>query len=63
MTSAVPQTDLTTPLPDCETATALGLPVYEARHLTRDGAQALIRLEEQIYMLRITKNGKLILTK
>ncbi|MGV8952026.1 MAG: hemin uptake protein HemP [Cypionkella sp.] len=39
------------------------LPSYDAVHLTLGGAQALIVLAEQTYTLRITRSGKLILTK
>lgn len=39
------------------------VPVHEAKHLTDGGAQARILLNGQIYTLRITKAGKLILTK
>lgn len=37
--------------------------VYDARDLVKDGVQACIVLDEQIYYLRITRAGKLILTK
>lgn len=39
------------------------LPLYDARELTKAGAQALIALDGQVYTLRITRAGKLILTK
>lgn len=39
------------------------LPLHDATQLTRGGNQALIMLEDQIYQLRITRAGKLILTK
>ncbi|WGI21643.1 hemin uptake protein HemP [Amylibacter sp. IMCC11727] len=38
-------------------------PVYLAKHLTDDGNLAQIAHNGQIYTLRITRNGKLILTK
>lgn len=38
-------------------------PVWNARDLTADGQQATIVLDGQAYMLRITRAGKLILTK
>lgn len=38
-------------------------PVYDARSLTRGGVTSRIRLGDQIYTLRITRAGKLILTK
>lgn len=39
------------------------LPAYDARALTEGGEQARIVLDGQIYALRITRAGKLILTK
>ena len=36
---------------------------YDARELIKDGAQASIVLDGQVYYLRITRAGKLILTK
>ena len=39
------------------------LAVHDARALTRGGQQALITLDEKTYVLRITRAGKLILTK
>ncbi len=36
---------------------------FNARDLIRDGAQACIVLDGQAYYLRITRAGKLILTK
>lgn len=39
------------------------LPAHDAEALTRGGNQALIVLGEQVYQLRITRAGKLILTK
>ena len=39
------------------------MPVYEATDLTKGGDRAGIRLENQLYTLRITRAGKLILTK
>ena len=39
------------------------LPVHDAQSLTRGGIQAHIVLMGQVYTLRITKAGKLILTK
>lgn len=38
-------------------------PTYNAADLTRGGNLARIVLDNQIYTLRITKSGKLILTK
>lgn len=39
------------------------LPAYDARDLTEGGEQARIVLDGQVYTLRITRAGKLILTK
>ena len=36
---------------------------YDARDLVKDGVQACIVLDNQTYYLRITRAGKLILTK
>ena len=36
---------------------------YDARDLVKDGVQAFIILDDQTYYLRITRAGKLILTK
>lgn len=38
-------------------------PLHDARILTSGGAQARIVLDGQVYTLRITRQGKLILTK
>lgn len=46
---------------DREAATTL--PLHEAQTLTDGGSLALIRLGDQVYTLRITRAGKLILTK
>ena len=39
------------------------LPVHDATTLTEGGDLALIKLEDQLYTLRITRAGKLLLTK
>lgn len=39
------------------------VPTYDARQLIPEGVQARIVLDEQVYTLRITRAGKLILTK
>lgn len=39
------------------------IPQHDATQLTRGGNQALIVLDDQVYQLRITRAGKLILTK
>ena len=38
-------------------------PAHDARDLTKGGASATITLDGQCYTLRITRTGKLILTK
>ena len=43
--------------------TADATPVHEARVLTEGGSLARILLDGQVYALRITRAGKLILTK
>ena len=45
------------------THAAQPLPSHDARDLTAGGAQAHIELDGQVYTLRITRAGKLILTK
>lgn len=40
-----------------------GLPVWEAEQLTAGTGRALIRLNGETWVLRITRAGKLILTK
>lgn len=39
------------------------LPLYNAKDLTKGGTLATISLHDQIYVLRITRAGKLLLTK
>ena len=39
------------------------LPTYDAKELTNGGVQAQISLNDKVYFLRITRAGKLILTK
>lgn len=41
----------------------LSIPQHRAEDLTRGGSQAQIVLSGQVYTLRITRAGKLILTK
>jgi hypothetical protein len=43
--------------------TADATPVHDARALTEGGSLARLVLDGQIYALRITRAGKLILTK
>ena len=40
-----------------------GIPAYDALALTAGGVQAQLVLNGQVYLLRITRAGKLILTK
>ncbi len=49
--------------PDTTSAPSSSAPNWDARVLTGDGHLALINLDDQIYTLRITRQGKLILTK
>ena len=42
---------------------AATVPSYDARALVKDGSLAQIELDGQVYFLRITRLGKLILTK
>jgi hemin uptake protein HemP len=46
-----------------EAAHRNGPPLHDARDLTGPQGQAQIRLDDQTYTLRITRAGKLILTK
>jgi hemin uptake protein HemP len=39
------------------------LPLHDAETLTQGGVAAFIALKDQVYTLRITRQGKLILTK
>jgi hemin uptake protein HemP len=48
--------------PDADTLTA-ARPVHDARTLTCGGQLAHILLDGQLYTLRITRAGRLILTK
>ena len=49
--------------PPTNAQTVMELPTYNATDLTKDGHLAQIVLGEQVYTLRITRAGKLILTK
>ena len=51
------------PLPRREPARQSPPPVHDARLLTDGGNEAEIRLDGMRYVLRITRQGKLILTK
>ncbi|MDA9208101.1 hemin uptake protein HemP [Octadecabacter sp.] len=53
-----------TPRPQSIDAVSLPkLETYDARELVNSGSQACIVLDDQTYYLRITRAGKLILTK
>ncbi|MEL6643752.1 MAG: hemin uptake protein HemP [Pseudomonadota bacterium] len=39
------------------------IPAYDARDIVRNGVQARLILDQKTYVLRITRAGKLILTK
>jgi hemin uptake protein HemP len=52
-----------TPTAAAPRGTAACPPVHDARELTAGGITAQIRLDGQTYTLRITRQGKLILTK
>ncbi|MEP2530233.1 hemin uptake protein HemP [Shimia sp.] len=45
------------------TAQPESTPVHNAAHLTGDNGLAHIQLGDQLYTLRITRAGKLLLTK
>ena len=49
--------------PETGDGTVAPLPRYDAKDLTQGGEVAQIHLEGQVYTLRITRMGKLILTK
>ncbi|MGB5864357.1 MAG: hemin uptake protein HemP [Sulfitobacter sp.] len=52
-----------TPPPVIPPVQSAPLPAYDAREIMRDGAQAQLLLDGKTYILRITRAGKLILTK
>lgn len=49
--------------PQADPRQAPSMPCYDARVITRGGDLANIVLDGQVYTLRITRAGKLILTK
>jgi hemin uptake protein HemP len=59
--AAMPSTDRELPAPAPRAAEAL--PCHDARRLTAGQGTATILLDGQPYVLRITRAGKLILTK
>jgi hemin uptake protein HemP len=54
---------LAAPRDDVVAARSAETPLHDARVLTQGGVQARIVLDGQVYALRITRAGKLILTK
>ena len=50
-------------IPQDTPTSTLSAPAYDARSLTEGGVQAHIILDDKTYVLRITRAGKLILTK
>lgn len=48
---------------DFSHASPVAPPIHSARQLTQGGTQARIELDGKVYDLRITRAGKLILTK
>lgn len=63
MTQQLALTPVITLAPPLATRKSPQLPTYEADVLMAGGTQAQIVLLDQVYSLRITKAGKLILTK
>ncbi|TVP69899.1 MAG: hemin uptake protein HemP [Rhodobacteraceae bacterium] len=51
------------PLGRCPAHASNSVPLHRAQSLTQEGSTAHIDLDGQIYTLRITRAGKLILTK
>ncbi len=49
--------------PEQKTGAPVQCAAYDARKLIPDGVQTTIQLDEKTYVLRITRAGKLILTK
>lgn len=48
---------------DPETPALSAIPMHDVQDLVAGGSLSHIRLNDQIYTLRITRQGKLILTK
>ncbi|MDO5620442.1 MAG: hemin uptake protein HemP [Paracoccus sp. (in: a-proteobacteria)] len=61
--TAQPRNDFTAIAPVAAPHPLAALPQHDANALTGGGNQALILLNDQVYNLRITRAGKLILTK
>ena len=53
----------TRPIPKTTDHPVASLPLHQAAELTAGGSLAVIQLDDQYYTLRITRAGKLILTK
>lgn len=51
------------PIPRSSVSPAPSMPAYDATDITGPDGQAQIILGDQVYTLRITRAGKLILTK
>ena len=49
--------------PSATAQNAPARPVFDAEKMVNGGQTALIRLDDKVYTLRITRAGKLILTK
>ena len=58
MNAIIQSNDMPTPSP-----VPNELPTYDARKLLGDGILGRLVLDDQLYFLRITRAGKLILTK
>ena len=61
MKRAISEGQMTVQMP--QTAPINATPVHQATRLTGDNGLAHIQLGDQLYTLRITRAGKLILTK
>jgi len=48
---------------ECAETEGAKTPLYDARDLIKGGATARIMLDDQVYILRMTRSSKLILTK
>ena len=55
--------DVTMTLANLAATSGQSIPVHDAQVLTQGGQLAHILLNDQVYSLRITRAGKLILTK
>jgi len=48
---------------ECAETEGAKYPLYDARDLIKGGVTARIMLDDQVYILRLTRSSKLILTK